>query len=176
MSSLAFWKAVVEDGSNFLERVIRLLQERGIRYCVIGGVGVNAYAEPIVTQDLDVVIATEQIGTARALLEREFRVREFDHSFNVYDPGSKLQVQVQLDVPADVVGRATVREVMDLRLPVAEPGDLLRMKIEAATDTTRRGSKRAKDILDLARLAMAFPELIDEIPGGLRARVEEAMD
>lgn len=46
MSALAFWKAVVQDESNFLERVIGLLDDGGFRYCVIGGVGVNAYVEP----------------------------------------------------------------------------------------------------------------------------------
>lgn len=177
MSSLAFWKAVVEDRSDFLERVIGLLEGAGIRYCVIGGVGVNAYADPIVTQDLDIIVATDQIETARRLLEREFQLREFEHSLNVYDPGSKLQVQVQLDADlGDVVGRAETKEVMDLRLPVAQPADLIRMKVAAAMEETRRGSKRAKDILDLARLAMAFPELLDQVPLELRGRVEEAMD
>ena len=33
----------------------------------------------------------------RALLEQYFKVQEFDHSLNVYDPGSKLQVQIRKD-------------------------------------------------------------------------------
>jgi hypothetical protein len=177
VGALEFWKAVVEDRSNFLERVVEMLDKQGIRYCVIGGVGVNAYSEPIVTQDLDIVVATEQIEEARRLLEAEFTVREFEHSLNVYDPGSKLQVQVQLDEGlGEAVGRATTREVMDLHLPIADPRDLMRMKIAAATDPKRRGSKRAKDILDIARLVMAFPELRSEIPETIRVRVEEAMD
>lgn len=69
-----------------------------------------------------------------------------------------------------------MRDVMDLHLPVAQPSDLMRMKIQAAMDATRRGSKRAKDVLDLARLAIAFPESLAEVPSELRARVEEAMD
>ncbi|MFN0146581.1 MAG: hypothetical protein ACKVT1_08730 [Dehalococcoidia bacterium] len=47
MGELAFWKAVVADTSNFLERVIQLLEENGVRYCVIGGVAVNAYVTPV---------------------------------------------------------------------------------------------------------------------------------
>lgn len=154
-----------------------MLAENGIRYCVIGGVGVNAYAEPIVTQDLDIVIATDRIDEARGLFEAEFKVRAFEHSLNVYDPGSKLQVQVQLDEAlGEVVERAELREVMGLRLPVAAPRDLMRMKVAAAMEPRRRGSKRAKDVLDMARLAMAFAELMDEVPESLRTRVEEAMD
>ncbi len=42
MQELAFWKAVVVDESNFLEAVVGLLADNNIRYCVIGGQGVNA--------------------------------------------------------------------------------------------------------------------------------------
>ena len=37
MQALAFWKAVAMDRSNFLESLIALLNERQVRYCVIGG-------------------------------------------------------------------------------------------------------------------------------------------
>lgn len=59
MQELAFWKAVIVDESNFLEAVIALLAENQIRYCVIGGQGVNAYVEPLVSLDLDLVVAVE---------------------------------------------------------------------------------------------------------------------
>jgi hypothetical protein len=165
MSALAFWKAVVGDKSNFLERVIALLDHEGIRYCVIGGVGVNAYAAPMVTEDLDIVIAVGQIDAAKAALAREFRVHEFEHSYNAYDPGSKLQVQVQLDPSlSTIVERASFHDVMDLRLPVAEPRDLIRLKIAAASEPKRRASKRQKDLADIARLIEAFPDLSAEVP------------
>lgn len=177
MGALAFWKAVVEDRSNFLERVIEMLTERGIRYCVIGGVAVNAYAEPIVTQDLDIIVAVEQLPEVRALFEAEFRVREFPHSLNVYDPGSKLQVQVQLDPDvSEIADRATIQDVLGLFVPVAAPNDLLRLKVAAALEPARRPSKRAKDILDVARLVSAFPELGELVPSSLRDRVYEAVD
>lgn len=168
MSSLAFWKAVVQDKSDFLERVVALLADHGIRYCVIGGVGVNAYADPIVTEDLDIVVAADDLTRVRALLEAEFRVREFAHSFNAYDPGSRLQLQVQLhpDVP-DAVDRAQERDVMDLRLPVASPRDLIVMKSEAALEPSRRASKRLKDAADIRRLIDAFPELRTLVPDAL---------
>ena len=172
MSALAFWKAVVQDNSDFLDRVVALLADHGIRYCVIGGVGVNAYAEPIVTLDLDIVVAVEDIERARALLGAAFRGREFEHSFNVYDPGSRLQVQLQLhpDVP-DAVDRAETLEVMDLMLPVAAPRDLIVMKIGAATEPRRRASKRLKDAADIRRLVDAFPELRPLVPGSLQPLV-----
>ena len=61
MQALAFWRTVVGDQADFLSRVIELLSEHGIRYCVLGGQGVNAYAEPVVSLDLAIVIAVDQI-------------------------------------------------------------------------------------------------------------------
>jgi hypothetical protein len=172
MGALAFWKAVVSDRSNFLERIIAMLEENGIRYCVIGGVGVNAYAEPIVTLDLDVVVAADQLDRVRELAAAAFKTREFPHSFIVYDPDSKLQVQIQLRPElGSLVDRARVQDVMDLRLPVAAPDDLLRAKIEAAIEPTRRPSKRQKDLADIARLVEAFPELRDLVPPEVRDRL-----
>lgn len=172
MSSLAFWKAVVQDKSNFLDRVIALLEEQQIKYCVIGGVGVNAYAEPIVTQDLDIIIAVEDMERARTLLGEHFKLREFEHSLNVYDPDSKLQVQVQLDPEiSEVVSRAKRQEVMDLVIPVAAPQDLIQLKVAAALEPKRRASKRQKDLADISRLIEAFPELKSQVPGEILARL-----
>jgi hypothetical protein len=172
MSSLAFWKAVVADKSNFLERIIALLEEHEIRYCVIGGVAVNAYADPVVTLDLDIVVATDQLARVRELAELQFKVREFPYSLNVYDPGSKLQVQFQRRPEMSVVlGGARVREVMDLRLPVAAPEDLMDAKVAAALEPTRRPSKRQKDLADISRLLEAFPKLRDRVPEEIIARL-----
>ena len=52
MRALEFWKTITVDKSNLLERLIALLDEHRIRYCVIGGQAVNAYVEPVVTLDL----------------------------------------------------------------------------------------------------------------------------
>jgi hypothetical protein len=177
MGALAFWKAVVEDHSDFLDRVIATLEDAGVRYCVIGGVAVNAYAEPLVTQDLDIVIATEDVERVRGLMQSLFRVREFDYTLNAYDPGSKLQVQFQLRPELQpALDHAERREVMDLILPVAAPRDLFKAKLAAATEPTRRPSKRGKDLLDLARLMTAFPYLGDDLPADLRTRVLDMVD
>jgi len=172
MSALAFWKAVVQDKINFLERVIGLLDESGFAYCVIGGVAVNAYADPVVTMDLDMVLGRADFAPARQMLEKHFKVQEFEHSLNVYDPGSKLQVQLQKDVElSEILERAERRDVMDLVIPVAAPRDLFRLKLAAAMEPKRRESKRLKDFTDLRRLIDAFPSLEAEVPAELRSRL-----
>jgi hypothetical protein len=41
MKALSFWKAVTLDKSNLLEEVFALLQDNGVRFCVIDGQAVN---------------------------------------------------------------------------------------------------------------------------------------
>jgi hypothetical protein len=61
MRASTFWKAVTRDEADLLGSLLALFEERGIRYCVIGGQGVNAYVEPVVSLDLDVVVAADQL-------------------------------------------------------------------------------------------------------------------
>src|SRR5579862_1882087 len=73
MKALSFWKAVTLDKSNLLEEVFALLQDQGVRFCVIGGQAVNAYAEPLVSLDLDLAIAVDQTEQVRKLMEEHFQ-------------------------------------------------------------------------------------------------------
>jgi hypothetical protein len=76
MRARAFWRAVTVDHSDVLERVLALLHERGARYCAIGGVAVNAYVEPLVTLDLDLVVAvSDWPAVESALLEHDPALR-----------------------------------------------------------------------------------------------------
>src|SRR5262245_25125904 len=57
----SFWKTVTMDDSDLLHDLMSLLDENEARYCVIGGQAVNAYAEPLVSLDLDIVIAAKDL-------------------------------------------------------------------------------------------------------------------
>jgi len=57
MRAVQILKAAVEDTVDFLDELIGLLRSHQIRFCVIGGQGVNAYAEPLISLDLDLVVA-----------------------------------------------------------------------------------------------------------------------
>ncbi|MBI4523619.1 MAG: nucleotidyl transferase AbiEii/AbiGii toxin family protein [Deltaproteobacteria bacterium] len=165
MRAQAFWRAVVADQTDLLGRLIELLDEHEIRYCILGGQGVNAYVEPLVSLDLDIVIATEQLPMAEEVLSREFSVERFPHTLNVSAPGSDLRAQIQTDPRYEAfVDRATVREVLGLRLPVAALEDVLQGKVWAALDPRRRPSKRQKDLADIARLLEAYPDLRSKVP------------
>ena len=165
MQALDFWKKVAMDQSHFLDRLIALLTARNIAYCVIGGQAVNAYAEPVVSLDLDLVVAIAQFDQVVALLEQNFAVKEFPHSVNVNQKGSDLRVQIQTDSRYfDFPDRAIPREILGLELPVASLEDTLQGKIWAASDAERRGSKRQKDLADIARLIETYPFLRSRVP------------
>jgi hypothetical protein len=168
MQALAFWKAVAMDKSNFLEGLIGLLAEHQIRYCVIGGQGVNAYAEPLVSLDLDLVVAVDQMQEVERLFASRYKIERFPHSLNVSEPDSQLRVQIQTDPRYfDFPSRSEEQEVLGLHLPVASIEDVLSGKIWAAQDPERRASKRRKDLLDIERLIEAHPRLRSQVPQDL---------
>lgn len=165
MQALAYWKAVTSDGSGFLEQFVGTLKESGFRFCVIDAQAVNAYVEPVVSLDLDIAVAGEDLPALEALLRRHFEVAEFPHSLNVSQPGSELRAQLQKDPRySDFARRATVRTVLGLPLPVATVEDVLQGKLWAVQDPGRRASKRQKDLADISRLLEAYPPLRERVP------------
>jgi hypothetical protein len=165
MRALAFWKAVAVDRSNLLEQFVALLETHHVPFCLIGGQAVNAYVDPLVSLDLDVVIAADRVEDVDRLLKPPYRVERFPHSVNISAAASDLRVQIQLDPRyAAFIERAEPREVLGLTMPVAAKEDVLQGKVWAAQDATRRPSKRQKDLADIARLIEAFPALRSSVP------------
>jgi hypothetical protein len=172
MQALDFWKTITMDKSNLLERFIASLEQHGIDYCVVGGQAVNAYVEPLVSLDLDLVVAVEQLDQVESLFKSEYRIQRFPHSLNISLPGSELRIQIQTDPRyADFIHHAQPREILGLVLPVASLEDVLTGKVWAAQDLGQRGSKRQKDLADIARLLEAHPELRSSIPEEILARL-----
>lgn len=172
MQALEYWKAVTQDHTDFLDEFLSLLTDNGIRYCVIGGQGVNAYAEPLVSLDLDVAVATEDLDRVETLLAGRFRIEQFPHSVNVSASGSQLRVQIQTDPRyAAFVPRATPREVLGVTLQVAAVEDVFQGKLWAFLDEKRRGTKRQKDLADIGRLIEAYPHLRARVPGEVLDRL-----
>jgi hypothetical protein len=172
VKAATFWKTIVADESDFLDRIVSALRESRVRFCVIGGQAVNAYVDPVVSLDLDIVIALDDVEMAERLFETSFKVETFAHSVNVSDAGSDLRVQIQTDARYEAfLARAQEQDVLGLTLPVADITDVLQDKVWAASDPSRRGSKRLKDFADIARILELRPDLIDQVPAELRERL-----
>lgn len=168
-----FYNRVTAGGGTVTEDLLRLFEENGIRYCVIGGQAVNYYVEPLVSLDLDLVVATDQLEAVEALLAGRFEVRRFPYSLNVKPPDSDLRIQIQTDPRyGDFVERSERGDVMGIAMSVASLRDVLRGKVWAAQDPSRRPSKRRKDLLDIERLIEAEPDLRGSVPRGILERME----
>jgi len=173
MQALAFWRAVTMDQSDFLSEVVDLLSREQIRYCIIGGQGVNAYVEPLVSLDLDLVIALDDLPRFRETLPPHFQTADFPRRLHISAPGSQLRVQIQTDPRyATFVDHASPREVLGVTLPVAAIEDVLQGKIWTAMDQDRRPSKRRKDLLDIERILESFPGLRQQVPAEVLSRLE----
>jgi len=175
MRASVFWKTVTMDQANFLEELVSLLVEHEVRYCVIGGQAVNAYVEPLVSLDLDLVVAVDQLEFVAARLRGRFQVEESPHSLNTSMPGSDLRVQIQTDPRyLDFPQRASLRKVLGIPLPVASLEDVLQGKIWAAMDPHRTASQRRKDLLDIERLLEKHPALRDRVPAEILNRLSNS--
>ena len=170
-----FINSVANGKLDIIQMVLDILAETGSRYCLIGGLAVNAYVEPVVSLDLDIVAAIENIeAICKAAKERGFRVERFEHSINLTSKASDLRIQLQTDPRyQEFISNAKPRDVLGYKMKVAKLGDVLRGKVWAYMDKERRKSKRQKDLADIFRIIEAYPELEAALPQSLRNEVKE---
>jgi len=173
MKAAAFYKVITMDESGFLEGLLVLFEQEGIRWCVVGGQAVNAYVEPLVSLDLDLAVATADLPRLERVLDDRFKVERHPHSLNVSQTGSGLRVQIQTDARySGFVERSAIRQVLGTPMPVADVSDVLQGKVWAGLDPARRPSKRRKDLLDIERLLERYPELRERTPAEILERLE----
>jgi len=175
MTGKEFLNSVAKGRSDILQMLLDILSETGSRYCVIGGLAVNAYVEPVVSLDVDIVVAGEGVeAVAKAAAGRGLRIEHFEHSINISGSGSDLRIQVQTDRRYQgFMAAAEERDVLGYRMKVARLEDVLQGKVWAFSDPARRKSKRQKDLADIARIVEAFPDLAPTLPGQVRDRLKE---
>ncbi len=166
--------AVGNSKTDILQIFLKILEETKSPYCIIGGLAVNAYVEPVVSLDLDMIVAMEDIEeVCKAAKRRGLRVERFEHSVNVTSPKSDLRVQLQTDVRyQEFISRSRTKQVLGYRMKVANTEDVLQGKVWAYMDEQRRRSKRQKDLADIMRLVEVYPELERWIPGGVKKELK----
>jgi Nucleotidyl transferase AbiEii toxin, Type IV TA system len=165
MTASEVFEAITGSGSSDFATLVSILNRRDA-WCLIGGLAVNCYVEPVYTLDADVVvIASELPAIKNELIQAGFSVEEFPHSLNARMSKSDLRIQFSLDPRyQDFVNHTTVRDVLGQNVPVASLENVVRGKIWAWSDKRRRVSKRKKDELDLIRILEAYPELRQTMP------------
>jgi hypothetical protein len=164
---------VTNSREDILQEFLDTLHKNQIPFCVIGGLAVNAYAEPVVSLDLDLVGTTAWLEDLVAILEERFTVTRFPHRVNVSSPHSDLRIQLQTDVRYQpFVARAEPKTILGYELSVAALEDVLTGKVWAFSDPERRPSKRQKDLADIMRLVETYPRLLSSLSQSLQERVK----
>jgi hypothetical protein len=146
------YELITHGGASGFARVIAACQSFG-PYCLIGGLAVNCYVDPVYALDADMVVR---------------------HSVNAQVAGSDLRIQFTTDERYQAfLARSVETEVLGTRVRVACLEDVTQGKLWAWSDSSRRLSKRNKDELDLIRLAEAFPTLKASYPPELRQQLAD---
>jgi len=79
MTPKQFYDWQTAGGTDDIMRLVDCLERADIAWCAVGGVAVNHWAdEPLVTQDVDLVVATESVELAVKLLEEAGFKSEWD--------------------------------------------------------------------------------------------------
>lgn len=175
MTHKAFYDWQTAGGGGDVSRLIAVLERLDVPWCVIGGLAVNHWAaEPVVTADVDVVIALERVDEAVAALEAEgFRSERIPWSVNLQG-GSRVGIQISTEERYRAYpSRAVAADVWGILMRVASLVDTLQGKLAAYADPRRRPSKRRKDLLDILRLLEAHPELEPRVPASVREKLRD---
>jgi hypothetical protein len=173
VTALEAYELTTQGGATDFVRVIEACESFG-PYCLIGGLAVNCFVEPVYTLDADLVVIASSIAKLSAYLrERGFRTEDHPHSVNAQTPGSDLRIQFTTDSRYQAfLARSVEAVVLGVQVRVACLEDVAQGKLWAYSDPRRRLSKRKKDELDLIRLAEAYPHLRSLYPPELQEQLD----
>lgn len=175
MTGKEFANRLANGKSDIIQVFLDILSKTGSRYCLIGGLAVNAYVEPVVSLDLDVIAINEDIDAiCKAAKEQGMKIEQFEHSVNLTSPDSDLRIQLQQDPRYQgFVSNAQSANVLGYTMNVARVEDVLQGKVWAYSDKTRRKSKRQKDLADIFRIVEKFPHLETSLPQSIREELNK---
>ncbi len=172
MDQKSFLNDVINGKKDIIQEIIDLLNDNHIEYCVIGGLAVNAYVEPVVSLDLDIVVIIDGMDKLIELTKDKFTIGKFAHSINLESEDSDIRIQIQTDERyQDFIKRASIKDIMGYQMSVASLEDIIAGKVRAFSDEQRRGSKRQKDLADIMRIIESFPELKSKLPEPIIERI-----
>lgn len=165
MTAAEVFEAITSGGATDFAELVRILDENK-PWCLIGGLAVNCYVEPVYTIDADIVLVIDKWQKISDELERAgFTIQKFEHSMNAKRKNSLLNIQFTTDPRyQEFLPKTEQHEVLGQQVPVATLENIVRGKVWAWNDQSRRASKRKKDELDLLRIAEAYPEVREKIP------------
>jgi hypothetical protein len=174
MTATEVFESVTNGGSSDFALLVQILERHG-RWCLVGGLAVNCYVEPVFTIDADIVVLSTELSAIQVdLIAKGFSVEENPHSVDAQMKDSQLRIQFTVDQRYQgFLTDTQTFTVLGERVPVASLENLVRGKVWAWSDPKRRLTKRKKDELDLIRIAESYPELRSLMPPVISKELEE---
>src|SRR5450631_279829 len=97
MTAVEAYELTTKGGATDFARLIGACETFG-PYCLIGGLAVNCYVEPVYTLDADIVMVSTSLPLISAYLrEQGYKVEDHPHSVNAWPPESDLRIQFTTD-------------------------------------------------------------------------------
>ena len=174
MTAKQFYDWQTAGGTDDAMRLVDILERADVAWCAIGGIAVNHWAkQPMVTQDIDLVVAADAVERVVSLLEEAgFKSERFAWSVN-FKGRSAVAIQLSTeDFYREFPSRSVPADVHGILMRVASLEDTIRGKVKAWSEPARRQSKRLKDLADIARLVETHPHLRDCLPDEVKALVQ----
>jgi hypothetical protein len=174
MTASEVFEAVTHSGSSDFAVVVGILNKHS-PWCLIGGLAVNCYVEPVFTLDADLVVVSTELNAIKTeLTAAGFSLQEFPRSLNAIRGGSDLRIQFSLDPRyQEFLNDTKPMKVLDEKVQVASLIDVTRGTIWAWSDESPRPTKRKKDELDLMRILETYPKLRPMMPREIQDQLPE---
>ena len=174
MTESEIFESVTGSGSTDFATLVSIL-DRQSSWCLIGGLAVNCYVEPVYTLDADIVVVASELPSIKdALIRVGFAFEEFAHPLNARMGDSDLRIQFSLDPRyQEFLTDTKLYTVLNQQVPVASLENVIKGKVWAWGDPDRRLSKRKKDELDLIRILESYPHLAELMPNEIRQQIAE---
>src|SRR5213593_3878288 len=97
MTAAEIYESVTNGGASDFAELVRILNENK-PWCLIGGLAVNCYVEPVYTIDAGIVVAANRLEHISDEPEHTgFEIQRFEHSINAKRGTSQLRVQFTTD-------------------------------------------------------------------------------
>jgi hypothetical protein len=130
MKPAEVYELTTKGGASDFAKVVEICRRAG-PYCLVGGLAVNCYVEPVYTLDAGfVVIAANKDALKRDLIRSGFSVEEFTHSLNAQAPESELRILFTSDARYQpFLSRAQQKEVLGVQVRVTALEDVVQGKL-----------------------------------------------
>src|SRR5881409_1829284 len=96
MTAAEIYESVTNGGASDFAELVTVLNENK-PWCLIGGLAVNCYVEPVYTLDADIVVIASSLSNLSAYLQEQgFKTEVHAHSVNA-QAASELRIQFTTD-------------------------------------------------------------------------------